>query len=141
MGSEMCIRDRDVATKKGISHIFLGHHADDVAETFLWRLPRSSTVSGLNAPKPVNIYDNLIMIRPLLNFSRMEIRDFLIKSKIPWREDQSNKEAKHLRNRIRSHVVPPWKDSFECDFLKGISKTRELLEQDADALDSYANLA
>ncbi len=132
---------KDVATKKTLSHIFLGHHADDVAETFLWRLPRSSTVSGLNAPKPVSIHDNLILIRPLLNFSRMEIKDFLIKSKIPWREDQSNKDGKQLRNRIRSYVVPPWKDSFERDFHQGISKTRELLEQDADALDYYANKA
>ena len=127
-----------IATNDGISHIFLGHHADDVAETLLWRLPRSSTVSGLNAPKPITNYDQLNLLRPLLTFSRMEIRDFLTKFKIPWREDQSNKETKYLRNRIRAQVIPAWKESFEFDLLKGIAKTRELLEQDANALDYYA---
>jgi tRNA(Ile)-lysidine synthase len=130
-----------IATNDGISHIFLGHHADDVAETLLWRLPRSSTVSGLNAPKPITNLDQLILLRPLLNLSRMEIRDFLTICKIPWREDQSNKKAKYLRNRIRSQVIPAWKESFEFDLLRGITKTRELLEQDAKALDYYAAAA
>jgi tRNA(Ile)-lysidine synthase len=126
---------------EGISNFFLGHHTDDVAETFLWRLPRSSTVSGLHAPKPISTHDQLILIRPLLNFSRIEIRDCLTMCKIPWRQDQSNKEAKYLRNRIRSQVIPVWKESFECDLLKGIAKTRELLEQDAQALDYYCDKA
>ena len=130
-----------IATNDRISHIFLGHHADDVAETLLWRLPRSSTVSGLNTPKPISTHDQLILLRPLLNLSRMEIRDFLTKFKIPWREDQSNEESKYLRNRIRSQVIPVWKESFEFDLLRGIAKTRELLEQDASALDYYADKA
>ena len=127
-----------IATNDRISHIFLGHHADDVAETLLWRLPRSSTVSGLHAPKPISAHDQLILLRPLLTFSRIEIRDFLTKFQIPWREDQSNKEDNYLRNRIRAQVIPAWKESFEFDLLKGIAKTRELLEQDANALDYYA---
>ena len=126
---------------EGISNYFLGHHTDDIAETFLWRLPRSSTVSGLHSPKPISAHDQLILLRPLLNFSRVEIRDCLTMCKIPWREDQSNKEAKYLRNRIRSQVIPVWKESFECDLLKGIAKTRELLEQDAQALDYYCDKA
>ncbi|MBL6827862.1 MAG: tRNA lysidine(34) synthetase TilS [Opitutales bacterium] len=124
---------------EGISNYFLGHHTDDIAETFIWRLPRSSTVSGLHSPKPISAYDQLIFLRPLLNFSRLEIREFLLKFKIPWREDQSNNEAKYLRNRIRKYVIPAWKESFECDLLKGIAKTRELLEQDAQALDYYCD--
>jgi tRNA(Ile)-lysidine synthase len=127
--------------QEGISNFFLGHHADDVAETYLWRLPRSSTVSGLHSPKPIAIHDQLIFLRPLLNFSRVEIRKFLLKFKISWREDQSNNEAKYLRNRIRKYVIPAWKESFECDLLSGITKTRELLEQDAQALDYYSDKA
>ena len=130
-----------IATNGCTSYTFLGHHADDVAETLLWRLPRSSTVSGLHAPKPISTHDQLILLRPLLTFSRVEIRDFLTKCKIPWREDQSNEEAKYLRNRIRSQVIPAWKESFEFDLLRGIAQTRELLEQDANALDYYADKA
>lgn len=126
---------------EGISSYFLGHHTDDIAETFIWRLPRSSTVSGLHSPKPISAHDQLIFLRPLLNFSRLEIREFLLKSNIPWREDQSNNEAKYLRNRIRKYVIPAWKESFECDLMKGIAKTRDLLEQDAQALDYYSEKA
>ena len=132
---------QEKAVELDLSTLALGHHADDVAETILWRLPRSSTVSGLISPKPVNRYEKLFFIRPLINISREEIRTSLKMMNFPWREDESNEKLLYLRNRIRSNVVPQWKESMDRDLIKGISKTRELLEQDHEALYYFTRIA
>ena len=131
---------QEKAVELNLSTIALGHHADDVAETMLWRLPRSSTLSGLVSPRPINFLEKLLYIRPLLNFSRNEIRGALKKINFPWREDESNAKNEYLRNRIRSEVVPNWKDSIDRDLIKGISKTRDLLQQDEEALLHYTKI-
>ena len=131
---------QEKAVELNLSIIALGHHADDVAETMLWRLPRSSTLSGIVSPRPINFHKKLLFIRPLLNFSRNELRGALEKINFPWREDESNAKNQYLRNRIRSEVVPNWKDSIDRDLIKGISKTRDLLQQDEEALLHYTKI-
>ena len=132
---------RYAGVQQGFSLLAMGHHADDVAETLLWRLPRASTVSGLIAPKAIDYHNDLTVVRPLLKFSREDIRQALQKHNFPWRKDLSNLNDKYLRNRIRNGVVPFWKEALDRDLLQGISKTRELLEQDSDALELYASEA
>ena len=104
---------QEKSSRIGFIDLALGHHADDVAETILWRLPRSSTVSGLISPKPVNRHEKLLFIRPLINTSREEIRTSLKMINFPWREDKSNEKPNYLRNRIRSNVLPKWKESMD----------------------------
>ena len=132
---------QEKAVELDLSTLALGHHADDVAETILWRLPRSSTVSGLISPKPVNRHEKILFIRPLINTSREEIRTSLKMINFPWREDKSNEKPNYLRNRIRSNVIPNWRKSMDRDLIKGISKTRELLEQDHEALIYFSRIA
>src|SRR5690606_21458404 len=53
---------------KKIGHLFLAHHLDDQAETFLFRLAKGSGLDGLAAMKPRQRYDdNLVLLRPLLD--------------------------------------------------------------------------
>ena len=122
------------------SCLLLGHHGDDVAETMLWRLPRSSSVEGIICPRPVSCQKSVIFLRPLINMSHQEIIYNLSELSIPWREDKSNKDERYLRNRLRKDVVPNWKKSMETDLIKGISRTRRLLQQDSEALKFYANI-
>ena len=120
--------------------ILLGHHGDDVAETMLWRLTRASSVEGIICPRPISSNKNIIFLRPLINLSHSKITESLSELSIPWREDKSNKNFRYLRNRLRNDVVPKWKKSMEIDLIKGISKTRRLLQQDSDALTFYSDI-
>ena len=123
---------------EAITKIVQGHHLDDVAETLLWRIPRGTSVNGLISPKPISQIDNITILRPFIHTTKDLIRESLLNCSIPWREDESNKENKYLRNKMRNSVLPMWKKSSDRDLLQGIASSRDLLENDSEALEFHA---
>lgn len=99
-----------VAKRRRCRTIFLGHHADDLVETFLINLFRGAGPGGLSAMRGVSIrkIDNvkLQIVRPLLGVSREQIDDYVRKHRLKFREDASNKNLAPLRNRIRHGIIP-----------------------------------
>jgi len=99
-----------VAKRRNCRTIFLGHHADDVAETFLINLFRGSGTTGLAAMGDVSNrrVDNvhLTIVRPFLAVWRSEIDRFVRAHRLKFREDASNQDLAPLRNRIRHRVIP-----------------------------------
>ena len=82
--------------------IALGHHSDDQVETFLFNLSRDAGVMGLSAMK----WKNGKMIRPLLNFNRIDISAYADSEKLSWRDDSSNASTKYVRNKLRNVFIP-----------------------------------
>jgi tRNA(Ile)-lysidine synthase len=79
------------------------HHRDDVAEGVLLQLLRGAgprAMAGIAAETPDGV------VRPLLDWRREEIREWLERRQYRWREDSSNLDLGHLRNRMR-HVILP----------------------------------
>ena len=99
-----------VAKRRRCPTIFVGHHADDLVETFLINLFRGAGMSGLAAMRAVSVrkIDNvkLRIVRPLLGVWRTEIDKYVRKHRLKFREDASNKNLAPLRNRIRRRVIP-----------------------------------
>ena len=99
-----------VAKRRRCRTIFLGHHADDLVETFLINLFRGAGPGGLSAMRGVSVrkIDNvkLQIVRPLLGVSREQIDDYVGKHRLKFREDASNKNLAPLRNRIRHRIIP-----------------------------------
>jgi tRNA(Ile)-lysidine synthase len=99
-----------VAKRRRCRTIFLGHHADDLVETFLINLFRGAGPGGLSAMRGVSIrkIDNmkLQIVRPLLGVSREQIDDYVREQGLKFREDASNKNLAPLRNRIRHRIIP-----------------------------------
>ncbi len=91
--------------KNKIPIIFLGHHLGDIAENFLIRLFRGSSIEGLASISEVKEIQEIKLIRPLLNFNKQQLKDFLISKKISWFEDESNNDEKFLRNKIRNFLA------------------------------------
>ncbi|MDH3813100.1 MAG: tRNA lysidine(34) synthetase TilS [Acidobacteriota bacterium] len=80
-----------------------GHHRDDIAEGVLVQLLRGGgprALSGIEAATKDGI------IRPLLPWSREEIRSWLDDRCIAWRQDSSNSDLELLRNRVRLDLMP-----------------------------------
>jgi tRNA(Ile)-lysidine synthase len=99
-----------VAKRGRCRTIFLGHHADDLVETFLINLFRGSGTTGLGAMREVSKRRvegvDLTIVRPFLGVWRREIDRYVGKHRLKFREDASNKNLGPLRNRIRGRVIP-----------------------------------
>lgn len=89
------------ATARQIGRVALGHTENDVAETFLMRLARKAGVDGLAKMERKFERDKVIWLRPLLGLSRETLRDYLIAQGIGWAEDDSNRDRRFERVRVR----------------------------------------
>ncbi len=118
--------------------LWLAHQQDDIAETMLMRLARGSGTSGLAAPRPVQqTGDGRLHLRPMLTLRKAFIVDALKEAGAVWREDATNSGTRYFRSRIRAHVLPAWTKAAGRDALAGAALSRELLEEDATALDAW----
>ena len=104
-------------------YVLTAHHADDNLETFLINLSRGTGLEGLTGIPQVN---NKI-VRPLLPFSRADIKTFAQRNHISWREDSSNASVKYIRNKLRHDVIPELK-KINPKFLQNFNKTQGFLQ-------------
>ncbi|HEX8525257.1 MAG TPA: tRNA lysidine(34) synthetase TilS [Tepidisphaeraceae bacterium] len=95
---------RRVVGERNLDGILLAHHADDQAETVALRLLRGASLTGLRGMSQRTEMQELVLLRPLLDLRRQEIREVLESNGIAWREDASNESLDQARNRIR-HVL------------------------------------
>ncbi len=95
----------DWAVASGISHIAVGHTADDQAETFLMGLARASGLDGLAGMRSVWTGDGVIWQRPLLRHSRAELRAYLMRHRILWVDDPSNNDDRFTRIKARKAMT------------------------------------
>jgi len=106
------------AIKKNIKYVLTGHHADDQLETILMKLCRGSGLRGLSGISETLEYaDNrkyhiITYVRPMLRITKQEAYDICNLNKIPYNEDQTNKDTHYTRNKIRHDVIPVLKSLF-----------------------------
>ncbi len=102
----------DLAKKHKIDKIALGHHADDLVETILFRLARGSRIKGYGGLRPLITINNNTLIRPLLVFDKQEIYNICKENDIPYVVDPTNNQTIYLRNKLRYNVLPVLKNEF-----------------------------
>jgi len=91
----------DFCKKNKIKFLFLGHHLGDVAENFFIRLFRGSGLDGLSSIAELSELKQIKLVRPLLDVTKDELKNFLHAKKVKWFEDETNQDEKFLRNKIR----------------------------------------
>ena len=82
--------------------ILTAHHAEDQLETWLLKWLRGAHLSGLQGMSR----SDPPFIRPLLDFRKNMLSDFLKENGFEWREDASNQDSKYMRNRVRNELLP-----------------------------------
>ena len=113
--------------------IATAHTLDDQAETVLMRILRGTGARGLAGIAPAHKTKHLV--RPLLKTSRHEVEEYLKTKGQCWREDSSNLDLGHTRNRIRHKLLP----LLEREFNPAIRRTLADLAEIAQAEDDYWN--
>jgi tRNA(Ile)-lysidine synthase len=92
----------ELTQKHQADYILTAHHANDLAETFLFNLVRGSGIKGLASIPAVN--ENII--RPILLQPHTLIKQYASNNQIPFRTDSSNLSDDYSRNFIRHHIIP-----------------------------------
>lgn len=125
-----------VARRRRCRCIFLGHHADDLVETFLINLFRGAGTQGQRAIRSVakqqigNV--ELTVLRPLLSVSRGELDEYVDAHRLRFREDATNEQLDALRNRVRHRVIPMLEKEFGRDIRNAVRRAASIAaEEDA----------
>lgn len=122
----------EIKQTQDFNFIFTGHQANDDLETFLINFIRGTGLDGLTGI-PAKNED---IIRPMLAFSREEIKEYAENLKINWREDSSNRSKKYLRNKIRKEIIPILTE-LNPRMISSFQETRSHLAQSADLVGDY----
>lgn len=117
------------AARCGTSCVALAHHADDQAETVLFRLARGA--AGYRGMQPVHAAQGILWLRPLLEYTRSDITRYLEAQGESWVEDATNAVADVARNRIRLEVLPALNRALERDVAPILNRSAA---QQADTL-------
>ncbi len=86
----------------GMSHMAVGHHAEDQVETFLMRLARGSGLAGLASMSPVAAADGIVVVRPLLAEPKARLEATARAAGQEWITDPSNTNRAYGRARFRA---------------------------------------
>ncbi|MBN1931177.1 MAG: tRNA lysidine(34) synthetase TilS [Desulfobacterales bacterium] len=110
---------KHIAEKNGYKKIALGHHSDDNAELILMNFLRGSGPLGISGIPPVR--DELI-VRPLSRLMRTDILNYVNEKGLKFIVDDSNNDFKYLRNKIRHHLIPILKASYNPRIIETLNR-------------------
>ena len=124
-----------IAEQERAVAVFLGHTKDDQAENVLLGLARGSGARSLSGMAN----SNGIYIRPFLEITREQTLAACKELNLnPW-SDPHNDDLNFLRVRVRKNVLPMLENELGPGIRDALVRSANLLRDDADALDSFAN--
>ncbi|XP_028806581.1 uncharacterized protein LOC114761391 isoform X2 [Neltuma alba] len=127
-----------VCVQHQIGVLLIAHHADDQAELFILRLSRNSGVLGLagmpftsqifstqiHSYSEVPLNCGILLVRPLLEFSKEDMYKICQGGCNDWVEDPTNQSPLFARNRIRMSLNDLSSSTFKSELNAVISACR-----------------
>ena len=119
-----------------LDKVATGHTLDDQAETVLMRVIRGTGMRGLRGIQPrIQLDDEAAsgeIVRPLLDFRRAQLREYLQSLGQLWREDSTNQQMKYTRNRVRQLLIPLLEREFNPSVMQNLSELAEIARAEED---------
>jgi len=124
-----------MAKERKIRVVALAHHADDQVELFFLRVLRGAGGEGLagmkwRSPSPVDL--KIMLVRPLLDATKAELRGFARENKIRFREDATNTSLDLPRNRVRNELLPLLQRRYQPALTKIVLRLMEIVGAESD---------
>jgi tRNA(Ile)-lysidine synthase len=116
-------------------YFLLAHTLNDQAESVLLGLARGSGARSLSAMATINN----IFIRPLLKISREQTTAACAEAGVEIWEDPHNDDQRFARVRVRKNLLPQIERDLGPGVTQALARSADLLRDDADALDDFAN--
>jgi tRNA(Ile)-lysidine synthase len=120
---------RELLKDRHLNRIATGHTLDDQAETVLLRIVRGAGSRGLAGIYPmlaVTGSQTGAIVRPLLGTQREGLEVYLRSLNQVWREDSSNRDLRHTRNRVRHGIMPRLAANLNPAVREALAETAEI---------------
>ncbi len=129
----------EMADEAGCEWVATAHHAGDQAETLLMRLLRGTGPDGLAGMAPRSADGR--WLKPLLRVLPETISAWAEKERIPWREDESNRDRRFTRNRLRLDWIPGLASTFNPQLLRTLGDLAEAGRRDLEWIEGLVDEA
>lgn len=113
--------------------LLTAHNAEDQAETVLLRLERGTGLDGLTGINNDTQINDLRILRPVMDFYKEELKNYLVLNQQEWIEDPTNSNKKYKRNALRLALSELAQDKNLLT--SRINKTSATLAKVSEALD------
>lgn len=121
----------------GAERIAIAHTRDDQAETLLLHVVRGTGTRGLTGIRPSGAH----RVRPLLWATRRELQAMLAGRGEAWREDATNADLTHPRNRVRHELMPYLERHFNPQVQEALARLSDIARADDAMLTRAATAA
>ncbi|MEA3512875.1 MAG: tRNA lysidine(34) synthetase TilS [Campylobacterota bacterium] len=110
--------------------LLTAHQLNDMLEWFLMQFTKGAGLSELIGMEELSYRNDYILLKPLLKYSKEQLKDYLDSKNIKYFIDQSNYDEKYKRNYFRHN----FSDKLLSSYKNGISKSFDFLEKDKNSL-------
>ncbi len=114
-----------IAKRQNCNNVALAHHADDNAETLIFRLKRGTAYPGLAGIAPKKKFDNVFFIRPMLMLRSCDIQSYLRTIGQDYCTDPTNRDTAISRNLIRHQLLPAIQQDCNKDITAALARLAE----------------
>jgi tRNA(Ile)-lysidine synthase len=105
------------------------HHADDQAETVLFRLLRGSGVAGLRGMELTTTRDGVTIARPLIGLKKRDLIAFAQARGAAFVDDPSNADPRFARTRLRALLAKLGDEGLDAEALDRLARRAGETEQ------------
>jgi tRNA(Ile)-lysidine synthase len=119
----------DHAKQIGADALMTAHHADDQAETVLFRLLRGSGVAGLRGMDLVTARDGMMIARPLIGLKKRDLIAFANARGAPFIDDPSNTDPRFARTRLRALLARLGEEGLDAEALDRLARRARETEE------------
>jgi tRNA(Ile)-lysidine synthase len=119
----------DHAKAIGADALMTAHHADDQAETVLFRLLRGSGVAGLRGMDLTTARDGVTVARPLIGLKKRDLIAFANARGAPFIDDPSNTDPRFARTRLRALLARLGEEGLDAEALDRLARRARETEE------------
>ena len=119
----------DRAKAIGADALVTAHHADDQAETVLFRLLRGSGVAGLRGMDLTTARDGVTIARPLIGLKKRDLIAFAQARGAAFVDDPSNADPRFARTRLRALLAKLGDEGLDAEALDRLARRAGETEQ------------
>jgi tRNA(Ile)-lysidine synthase len=119
----------DHAKAIGADAILTAHHADDQAETVLFRLLRGSGVAGLRGMDATTARNGVMIARPLIGLKKKSLVAFARARGVAFVDDPSNADPRFARARLRALLQRLGDEGLDAESLDRLARRARETEE------------